>query len=481
MDTSLLPRRPWWKLWELESGEAARRPHAPGVTLVYFTIASLPIFGLGQWFIPAVDEDRRAGLFVYFLAYIASGMGLLLATSFLNLRRYLRQRKIKMPGAMTATWLSTGAILIVGLTAAAAVLPLPVAGLRAMRGSPDSSDLRASKYAVLKDSGVQGEGTPSEGPAASKSAGKQPSSGKAKGSGKTNDPNASQQTNGKGKPGGNSGQGRSKSGAPKGKPASSQNGQQGKQGSPQDQSRDQGKRGDQSRDQTKGGDQSKSQDGRSKDEADRGKQAEPDSEQGEKKDSEAGWREEGFRESRLERLGKPALQTPLALAPGHGVAEDPDHGRRDPLPALRALSIWRGLSTSPPRVDRGAPGRLLDDRSEEEGQGGDADEGEKVPPPRPFASFVNPFDAGLDHQFSPNDLVLYSFEALEAWAYEHNLARSPHETPMEFVQRIGEARADLDRDATRLVGFFVTIVYGQRGFRAEVLPAIRQFWQVLQA
>ena len=59
MDTSLLPQRPWWKLWELESGQAAKRPHAPGVTLVYFTIASLPIFGLGQWFIPAVDEDRR--------------------------------------------------------------------------------------------------------------------------------------------------------------------------------------------------------------------------------------------------------------------------------------------------------------------------------------------------------------------------------------------------------------------------------------
>ena len=38
-------------------------------------------------------------------------------------------------------------------------------------------------------------------------------------------------------------------------------------------------------------------------------------------------------------------------------------------------------------------------------------EEEKVPPPRPFASYVNPFDAGLDHQFGPNDLVIYSFEA----------------------------------------------------------------------
>ena len=89
------------------------------------------MFGLGQWLVPAVQEDRRAWLFLYFLAYISSGMGLLLATSFLNLRRYLRRRKLKMPAAMTATWLSTGAIMIVGLTLAAAVLPLPLSAMRA--------------------------------------------------------------------------------------------------------------------------------------------------------------------------------------------------------------------------------------------------------------------------------------------------------------------------------------------------------------
>ncbi len=78
----------WWKIWQSDANEA-RRPNAPGVWLIYFTLASLPVFGLGQWFVPAVEEDRRDGLFLYFLAYIASGMGLLLATSFLNLRRYL--------------------------------------------------------------------------------------------------------------------------------------------------------------------------------------------------------------------------------------------------------------------------------------------------------------------------------------------------------------------------------------------------------
>ena len=79
----------------------------------------------------------------------------------------------------------------------------------------------------------------------------------------------------------------------------------------------------------------------------------------------------------------------------------------------------------------------------------------------------------MAQNFSPNDLVIYSFEALEAWAFEQNLARSPHETPAEFVARFGQARADLRQDATRLAGYFVTIVYGQRGFKTEVLPPLR--------
>ncbi len=62
------PIAPGWKLWGNDSDKAGR-PHAPGVWLIYFAIASLPLFGLGQWLVPAVKEDRRAWLFVYFLAY----------------------------------------------------------------------------------------------------------------------------------------------------------------------------------------------------------------------------------------------------------------------------------------------------------------------------------------------------------------------------------------------------------------------------
>ncbi len=266
MDTSLLPPRPWWKLWELDS-EQSRRPHAPGVWLVYFTMASLPLFGLGQWLVPAVEEDRRAWLFVYFLAYIASGMGLLLATSFLNLRRYLRRRKLKMPAAMTATWLSIGSILIVGLVVLAAAVPLPGSGWSVLRGATgEPSDLRASRHAILKDSGVQGEGAQSEGPAASKGQNQPQSAKQAEGSGEENDPKAGQQTAGKGRPGGSKGPGRSKSGAPRGKPSRSQSGSPGKKGSADEKSQERGK----------------SEDGRSENTEDRSKDDNRDSDQNDK-------------------------------------------------------------------------------------------------------------------------------------------------------------------------------------------------------
>jgi hypothetical protein len=440
MDASLLPEHSGKKSGQ-RGEDDARRPNAPGVWLIYFTLASLPLFGLGQWFVPAVEEDRRNGLFLYFLAYISSGMGLLLATSFLNLRRYLRQRKLKMPAAMTATWLSTGAIVIVGLTVLAAALPLPGTGWSVMRGSTaGSSELRASRFAVLKDSGVKGEGA----------------------AGQKNDPNAKQQTAGKGKGGGKSGPGNAKSGAPRGK--SSKSGASGKNGSPRD---------------DKAGDK-KGQDDRADNKDDRGKDAEQDEKENdqngtEKKDDQSSQENQNPNDAANPPPQMPSMpfQAPswlrgLFMVVG-AVALIFGLFRYGPvlLDALRQLiaSLLGGFGFQRPKK-----------RPKEPAQ----EASEPVLPPRPFASFADPFASGLAQNFSPNDLIIYSFEALEAWAFEHNLARSPHETPSEFVNRLGQARADLRQDATRLAGYFVTIVYGQKGFKAEVLPPLRQFWRALQ-
>jgi len=464
MHTSLLPGHRWWKIWHSDSKEV-RRPNAPGVWLVYFTLASLPVFGVAQWFVPAVEEDRRAGLFLCFLTYIASGMGLLLATSFLNLRRYLRQRRLVMPGAMTATWLSTGTVLIVGLTALAAALPFSGSGWQFVRGAThEGTDLRASQLAVLKDSGVQGEGARSDGQAAAKSSKPASGSKKAEGSGDTNDASAKQQTSGKGRPGGEKGPGRSKSGAPRGKPAASQAGKSGPKGAPKDQPADQGK----------------NQNDRSDKQPDREKGAEASSKQDEKDDSKPNddSSDQGKQDSRespneTPRLPSVPFQSPawlrmliiaaaiVALFFGfrrYGMAL---------LFALRDLlaSLFGGFFLARPekRAKDAAPTPAA-----------------AASPPRPFASFVNPFANGLAQKFSPNDLVLYSYEALEAWASDHNQSRSLNETPVEFLRRLGETRAELPQETTRLVGYYVAIVYGQRDFHTDVLPALRQFWAAIQ-
>ncbi len=140
---------------------------------------------------------------------------------------------------------------------------------------------------------------------------------------------------------------------------------------------------------------------------------------------------------------------------------------RDLLQVLRALlfAILAGFGFG-----------WRDERARGKAESTDAPE----PPPRPFSSYVNPFNAGLDHQLTPDDLIVYSFEALEAWAYEQEMARAPHETPMEFATRVGVAQAQLGPDAARLVGYYAAIVYGQRGFQSEVLPPLRQFWRALE-
>ena len=64
-------------------------------------------------------------MFSLLLVYVASALALLVTTSFLGLRRYLRQRRIEMPAPMAATWVGIGAVLIVIVMLLAALIPRP--------------------------------------------------------------------------------------------------------------------------------------------------------------------------------------------------------------------------------------------------------------------------------------------------------------------------------------------------------------------
>lgn len=157
----------WWRRYSRFREERARKPHAPGSWVVYFSLAALPLYGLGQTQISADDTDRRAYAFRLLLVYAASGLGLLLTTCFLGLRRYLRQRNLRMPATMTTTWLMFGGVIIAAMLLAAALLPRPGAAtpLLAWTGLFGSPDLDPSEHGLRnkgRDGDDEGQATPAD-------------------------------------------------------------------------------------------------------------------------------------------------------------------------------------------------------------------------------------------------------------------------------------------------------------------------------
>ena len=92
---------------------------------MYYSFAAVPLFGLGQTLLPANDTVARHHAFVYLFLYLGAALGLLITTSFLGLRRYLRQRYVSMPGKIALGWIQTGVIAIVTVLCLTLLLPRP--------------------------------------------------------------------------------------------------------------------------------------------------------------------------------------------------------------------------------------------------------------------------------------------------------------------------------------------------------------------
>jgi hypothetical protein len=148
----------------------------PGVWLVYYSLAALPIFGLGQTLLPANDVAARHQSFVYLFLYLCAALGLLVTTSFLGLRRYLRQRYLAMPANIAFGWVQFGVIAAVVVLCLALLLPRPGAGEAwgTLRYHVDYQLRRASEYAARFNphgtgSGRSGTRAPASGQSENKS------------------------------------------------------------------------------------------------------------------------------------------------------------------------------------------------------------------------------------------------------------------------------------------------------------------------
>ncbi len=433
----------WWERYQ-RYREERKKTKPPGVWVVYFSLAALPIFGLGQSLIDPDDVERRRHVFWLMGIYTASALGLLVTTAFLGLRRYLRQRNLQMPRKMTVAWLASGTALALGLLVVGALLPRPGAEYSLLDLAPAKSKERdASEYA-MKDGGAgKGEGRPGE---------------------QRLDKDGRPVNTGDPKQQGQGGQGQAQG---KGEGEKSQQGQQGQQG---DKSDDKGNPDKQKapREQAKGNEKG---DGGNQG----GRQASGESQA--KKQARGGSTKATSRSpGSLAFLGSVApvlkwivfalvaVAVVVFLLRGglRYLANFFDWARRL-LEALQAF--WDGLFGRREAAAAGEEGEAEEQRAE----------------PRPFRWYRNPFRNGRAEEMSPAQLVRYSFEALEAWAFEHDLPRMTDETPIEFADRVGGDVPALESEAKRLAALYARVLYARGGLPANWRAVVEQFWDKLEA
>ena len=380
-----------------EKSSAARSP-APGVWLLYYSFAALLLFGLGQKLLPAGDAAARHRSFIHLFCYLAAALGLLVTTSFLGLRRYLRQRYLVMPGRIVLGWMQVGVVGVILIMCLSLLLPRPGTGEAwgALRYQVDHQVRRASEYAARFNPHGTGAGR----------AGRESQS--------ANQPNTPPPPSGQGS-------------NPNPKP-----------------------------DQTTGAND----------------QADPHS-------------SASAREGAAE--GQAGGQQPGRSAPDLSSAAGSLYPWLMALVYLLAAIgvVWLGYRYRAVIVEalRKAAAAIREFFAALLGLGSTnanaTPPGGRATEVRSFKPFKNPFLTGGDRVWSPEQLIRYSFEALQNWALERAAPEGTPQTPREFCRQLGgeipEAAAALDH---------LAFLYGHVAYGASV-PAnldreqLRLLWQLM--
>ena len=103
------------------------------------------------------------------------------------------------------------------------------------------------------------------------------------------------------------------------------------------------------------------------------------------------------------------------------------------------------------------------------------------PPPRSFASFDNPFLTGAAGGLQPAALVVYTFEALEAWAYEQNLQRPAEQTPIEFGSTLSDRYPDMSSAVAHACRLYARVAYSETIPGRSATAKLEKLWQQMSA
>jgi len=432
-----------------------KKKHTPGLWVLYFSLAALPLYGLGQVFLPADKAMFGATLLAI---YLASGLGLLVCTSFLNLRRYLRQRKVSVPGTVTLAWVGLGSVWIVVLVGAGLMLAMlsPGSWSEQVTGI-GSRDRQASRFALFRDS-------PGKGPGRASHVQQADPQGQARSQGQSSSDSSAQGRS-------QSGQGyRSQSGDGSRSQARSAGG---RSASGQRAGTEQKGQSQQGQGAERSGQQDNAGTSRPSDPQRTGEQ-EPQNQNGSQSDERT---QDSAGQSRSWEVSTPSGN--WLLAPAAWIGTLVKWLAILALVVVGGYVVVRFLARSSGWFrDLLAFLQRLFGRESPEQPVADWPEEVSAEPPRPFADYPDPFLTGLADRWPAERLVRYSFDALQSWAWERNLARRPQETPLEFVQRVGVAVPELAAPARRLGELYARVCFA-RQVPGTAVDRVREFWSAV--
>jgi hypothetical protein len=105
-----------------------------------------------------------------------------------------------------------------------------------------------------------------------------------------------------------------------------------------------------------------------------------------------------------------------------------------------------------------------------------APDAEKI---HPFANYQNPFVTGADRSWSPEQVIIYTYEAVQAWAKGRGIEFPPQQTPREFCADLGGKHPEISHELDRLTVYYAHAAYGTHlPVNYDVEP-VRQIWRII--
>ena len=97
--------------------------------------------------------------------------------------------------------------------------------------------------------------------------------------------------------------------------------------------------------------------------------------------------------------------------------------------------------------------------------------------PPPFHEYSNPFADGSADRRDPAELVAYTFEALDAWAWDRGCGRQLPETPLEFLAHLADQFPDLFEPLTEFAKVYTRATYSAEPPPPETHATLEAMWE----